>query len=501
VLEAELTAATGHANAGFRAEVEASREVLDVILAKRPPAPARELSGFARTYVDSEQALLAGHPHHPTPKWRSSPAAAWEQWAPELRTAFPLHWLAVPAELVADRALDGGFDRSAAVAQLLGADGARLSEAERALPVHPWQLQILRTDPHLGPLLRAALDRGVLRDLGRIGPDFHPTASVRTLYQPDADVFLKTSLDVRITNCLRRHELSELTGAVEMTRLLRAPAAEVRARHPGFALLDEPAARTVSLGGGPASRRLAGALGSICRSGLRPWVRPGEQVHLVGSVVAEHRDPVGTPTRLTDLVPAAADPPAWALEWWERYLRLLVAPVLRFWVRHGVVLEPHLQNVLVVVGADGLPTRVLVRDMEGTKLLHGRWREALGALPRDVAATMAYTEGAGRSRVAYCLLVNNLLEVAASVADLVAAAGGDGARSERAVWAVLRQVVAEAHRELDGAREVGALLTATHLPAKANLLLRWRGNPDRAATYVALPNPLVQDRSERTGDG
>jgi siderophore synthetase component len=217
--------------------------------------------------------------------------------------------------------------------------------------------------------------------------------------------------------------------------------------------------------------------------------------------VAEHRDPVGTATRLADLVPPGADPSAWALEWWERYLRLIVAPVLRYWVRHGVVLEPHLQNVLVVVGTEGLPTRVLVRDMEGTKLLRGRWREALAALPRDVAATMSYTEDAGRSRVTYCLLVNNLLEVAASVADLVVAAGGDGARCERTVFAVLRQVVAEAHRELDGAREVGALLTATHLPAKANLLLRWRGNPDRAATYVPLPNPLAQDSAQRTVDG
>ena len=39
--------------------------------------------------------------------------------------------------------------------------------------------------------------------------------------------------------------------------------------------------------------------------------------------------------------------PNTALNWWKAYLRLLVPPVLSAYFDHGLVLEPHLQNVLI----------------------------------------------------------------------------------------------------------------------------------------------------------
>ncbi len=61
------------------------------------PAPARE-AGAAGTdlFLTAEQALVLGHPLHPTPKSREGLTDAEAlRYSPELRGSFPLHWLAV----------------------------------------------------------------------------------------------------------------------------------------------------------------------------------------------------------------------------------------------------------------------------------------------------------------------------------------------------------------------------------------------------------------------
>ncbi|MFC5993696.1 IucA/IucC family protein [Pseudonocardia hispaniensis] len=493
---AELTLQTGYRNDEFVSQVSASRDALAEILATRPDVPWRVVGGIAGAYLDSEQALLGGHPRHPTPKWRSGDSGQWRRYAPEARTAFPLRWLSVPAEYVHDHVVDpwAHFDDQACTAFLLDAHRDRVGPDRRAVPVHPWQYRLIETDPELGPALQAALDCGVLHDLGEIGVPCHPTASVRTLYQPEADRFLKTSLHVRITNCLRKNASYELAGAVALTRLLELPCAEVAGAHPGFAVLAEPAARSVDLPGldpGP-RHRLLEALGTIVRSGLRDHVRPGERVHLAGTLAAEYPDPAGTGTRLVDLAVRAgtADLAGWAELWWRRYLSLLVAPVLRLWAEHGVVLEPHPQNVLVVVGSDQMPVRVLARDLEGTKLVGERHADALAVLPADVAGAISYDEPRAWNRIAYCLFVNHLAEFAGALTDLAAAAGPGADRFEQRLWEILAEVLAAVSAELGHPPRLRALLAGVPLPAKTNLLVRWERAADRHAGYVPFPHPM-----------
>ena len=62
----------------------------------------------------------------------------------------------------------------------------------------------------------------------------------------------------------------------------------------------------------------------------------------------------------------------WLLGWWEAYLRKIALPVLHALFGHGVVFEPHLQNVLVGVDSDGLPVQAILRDLEGVKLISPR---------------------------------------------------------------------------------------------------------------------------------
>ncbi len=462
-VQAELNALTGTANDEFPGQLASSHAGVTAGLAARATRPP----GRDR-YLESERSLLFGHRFHPTPKARSADRAAWRAYAPETGAAFPLRLLAVRRQRVAEeRAWPGAagpLDRLHPVP-----DGYRL------LPAHPWQYELLCGEP----LLRTALRRGDVLDLGPGGPVFAPTASVRTLAGDNG--FLKFSLNVRITNCLRKNARYELSGAVALTRLLGPVFDELARRHPGSAMLREPAYRSLALPGpgGDPDRGLLEGFGVIVREGLAGRLRPGVTALLAAAVADEY--PTG-PAHLTRL-PAGRDRRV-ATRWWARYLRLLVPPVLEAFFRHGVVLEPHLQNVLIGVDGDGMPAQVLLRDLEGTKLLAARHAAALAALPADVAGPLGYDEQRGWDRVVYCLLVNNAAETLAALADRHPGL-------EPRLWAEVRAVLAECATDAGRPDRLRALLAGAPLPAKANLLTRWHRRPDRAAGYVRLPSPLA----------
>lgn len=468
-VQAELSLRTGVRNDEFLEQVASSHLGTKAALtrgsaAARHSAPAGPLA----TYLESEQSLLLGHRFHPTPKARDGETGSWSAYAPEAAASFPLHHLAVREHLVAQETDQPGdaapLDRLRPVP-----DGYQL------LPAHPWQYAL-----HAGhPLLRAALDRGDVLDLGAGGPVCTPTASVRTLF--DGAAFLKFSLSIRITNCLRKNSRYELAGAVALTRLLEPALADLAARYPGAALLREPAYRSLALAGpdGAPDRTLFEALGVIVREGPAGRLLLGTTPLLAAAVADEY--PTG-PAHISRLLAGAGAEAA--LDWWARYLELLVPPVLAAYFDHGLVLEPHLQNVLVCVDGEGMPAQVLFRDLEGTKLVPEHHAEALAALPAGVAGPMTYDAGRGWDRVVYCLLVNHVAELLAALADL-------HPQTEAALWARVRGTLRSYAAQHGCPPRLCALIAGAPLPAKANLLTRWARKADREAGYVRLPSPLA----------
>ncbi|MFD8702005.1 IucA/IucC family protein [Kitasatospora sp. NPDC059648] len=458
----ELELRTGTVNEEFIDQVASSHHGVGAGLAERPAAgPDR--------YLESEQALLFGHRFHPAPKSRSAARGDWRHYAPESRAAFPLHHLAVRTELLAEESVD---EAAGTVLDGLG----DVPEGYRLLPAHPWQYQLIGEHP----LLRAALASGDVLDLGPRGEDFAATASVRTLYGSDA--FLKFSLNVRITNCLRKNAAYELTGAVALTRLLEPALADLARRFPGAAMLREPAFRTLALPGpdGRPDRALYEGFGLILREGFGGLLRPGVTPLLAAAVADEH--PTSS-AQVSRLLGGSSDGTA-ALDWWRRYLRLLLPPVLAAYFDHGVVLEPHLQNVLIGVDAEGRPAQVLFRDLEGTKLVPEQNGDILAALPPEVAGPMTYDAERGWDRVVYCLLVNHVAELLAALADR-------HPELEGALWQAVRDVLEEYAAAHGRPPRLRALLAGVPLPAKANLLTRWERKADREAGYVRLPSPLA----------
>lgn len=414
----ELHHRTGLTNPGLPAEMLDSRDAVAALLAARARATPPE-----DPYLRSEQSLLTGHPHHPAPKTRGGgPPESWLAYAPEAYARFPLVLLGLREDTVVEEGDTTALDA--------------LGEAPpgyRLLPAHPWQLDLART------ALAPAFADGRLIRLGTTAFDVRPTAAVRTLYAPERDLFLKVSLDVRITNDIRRLWRHDLLG------LRRTDAAVGKA----FEAAGGPAAWLSDRG-----YRTAGfafeELAVLVRDGLHAHVTPGATPLLAAGLVEGFE---GSP------LTGAADP----ARWWEAYLRAVVPPALAAFADHGVVLEAHLQNTLVAVDAAGLPVQALFRDAEGVKLLP------------DVE------RAAGWERLVYCLVVNHLTEVAAALAEHHP--GLDP-------WPAARRELAR--HDLP---EVRALLTAPTLPGKTNLLLRWTGADGADARYLPLPNPLAGTRT------
>ncbi|MFG2804686.1 IucA/IucC family protein [Streptomyces massasporeus] len=410
----ELRRHTGSSNHELPAEMLDSREAVAALLAARTGAtPPEDL------YRRSEQSLLTGHTHHPAPKARGGgPAAAWLPYAPEAYARFPMALLGLREDTVVEEGDTSALD-----------DLGTAPPGYRLLPAHPWQLDLAATE------LAAAFADGRLIRLGTTASDTWPTAAIRTLYTPAHDLFLKFSLDVRITNDIRRLWRHDLLA------LRRTDAAVCAA----FATSDGPPAWLGDRGYRTADFAFE-ALAVLVRDGFGDHLLPGATPLLAAGLV-EGFD--GSPLDRTP------DPDAW----WEAYLAQVVPPALTAFAEHGVVIEAHLQNTVVAVDADGLPVQALYRDAEGVKLLP------------DV------TRQAGWERLVYCLVVNHLVEIA-------------GALTERHPgldpWPAARR--AFARHDLP---EIPALLTSPTLPAKTNLLLRWTGADGADARYRPLPNPLA----------
>ncbi|MEO3802372.1 IucA/IucC family protein [Nonomuraea sp. B1E8] len=433
---AELRAGTGVGNDTLPAEILHSRDVTAALLAARrtavPPADP---------YLRSEQALVAGHRYHPAPKARGgSGPEAWLRYSPEAHASFALTLLGVPAEDLVEEGDTTGLD-------LLGFTPPGPGRLV-ALPAHPWQVELL-----------GGLRGGRLRRLGVTAAVAVPTASIRTVYLPEADLFCKFSLDVRITNDVRRLWLRDLRRLPVVADALDRAFDDLPCHLPRPAVLRDRGYRSARLGSDGGE-----GLAVIVRDGLREHVRPG-LTPLLSAAIAE-----GFPGNPLDGLGEEQ-----ALAWWGAYLDHVVPPLLHAYLRHGVVLECHLQNVLVAVDGQGMPAQAVFRDHEGVKLVADR-HPALRDAPL-VSRSYAW------ERLVYCLVTNHLREIAGSVA-----ARHPGLRAE--LWARARAVFAAAGRDHGDPGELRDLLSASYVPAKANLTLRWLGADGGDMRCVPVPNPL-----------
>ncbi|MFJ5707236.1 IucA/IucC family protein [Streptomyces sp. NPDC093105] len=463
---------------------ESVRRVATFIADRRAhPTPPPGVDGF----LDAEQALLLGHLNHPAPKSRDGVSDHDARaFSPELRGSFRLHWFAADPSVVSHDAVDGapslaGRDTVALLADLAG---QRPDDGRVLIPAHPWQARDL---PHR-PRVRALLASGALEALGELGPAWWPTSSVRTVYRPDADVMLKLSLGLRLTNSRRESTRTELRRGLEINRLLDAGHADdTFAAHPGFAITRDPAWIAVDEPGRPEGPEVTG-LDVAVREVPRDIARLRCLVGLVAPRPGLGRSALG------DLVAALG--PGAAEQWTADYTDHVLVPMLHLYAATGIGLEAHQQNTLVRLDERGRVTGATFRDNQGYYLAGSHLPGLLKRLGADSSTLAVVDDALVDDRLSYYLLRNQALSVVGCLAV-------DGLADERRLLAVLAERLRAALPGLaaagpDGDRLARRWLTADTLPCKGNLLTRLHGIDevlaplDAQSVYLDAPNPLQE---------
>ncbi|MFI5758654.1 IucA/IucC family protein [Streptomyces sp. NPDC051569] len=443
-------------------------------------------------FLGAEQALLLGHPFHPAPKSREEASdRELDAYSPELRGSFPLHWFAAHPEIVVGESADGRTPAEV-LRPLVAVAGLDLPTGMVAVPAHPWQARDILGRPEVAGLL----DAGLLRPLGPAGPAWHPTSSVRTVHRPDADVMLKLSLGMRITNSRRNNLRSEMRLGVRAARLLATgPAERLRAEHPEFGILRDFA--WVSAGAGDGETGLETAIRD------NPFTGAGLEGLCVAGLLAERTGPGdGTAPRHRALLSEAVARTARAhtlstaeasARWLSAYLDVLAVPLIRLQAWYGIALEPHHQNTLVALGADGLPCAGWYRDSQGYYVASSRADDVERLLPGAAdGLELVFDDAFVDERVAYYLGINNLL-------GLVGAFGALGLADEEALLRVLRARLEALRATEPGAKGLlDLLLDAPVLRCKGNYLTcvdgldELIGDVHTQSVYIDLPNPLAE---------
>lgn len=464
-------------------QIDNSRDFIKRLLQQAPdcqtaPTPAVD------AYISSEQQMSLGHAFHPAPKARVGfDAQQLQQYSPEFGAPFQLHYFAV-AQALFQHADNGTISGAQIINQDLP-EALNIPAGFQPIPCHPWQAGYIRSLAAVQQLLTD----GQLIDLGPQGQSFYATSSVRTLYSPASQHFYKGSLHIRLTNCLRKNAIYELETALYLSQLLEQQ--QLSQVFPDLQLLLEPGWATVNpqLDDPEQTVLVQEAFAMIFRSNFTADELSSYTPVVAGSLFSENpfgpnraRTLIGQYARRHDIAFNSA-----ALQWFQQYAEGLCLPVLYAYFERGLIFEPHLQNVLLGM-QDDAPQKVILRDMEGTKLVSEAWPlDAASPLSEQGQKAMRYNQAKGWQRVAYCLFINNLFQAVFYIA------GGDPILKHqlRAVLGEVLHSYLQQYPSSHAQQVLSDVLAGNTLPNKTNLLIRVQKQADKEAGYVPLANPII----------
>lgn len=445
-----------------------------------------------------EQAVVDGHPLHPCARVRGGMTTQElfsyaPEWAEEValrivaivRSSFAQYSSTRPT-LTSELRQWHPEAADAAGAHLLG---ARRDPADyELLPVHPWQLRRILPDRYAD-----ALARGRLIAIPGAQIRARPLLSLRTL-APAANrraAHIKTSVDIRLTTATRVISPATAHNGPIMSRLL----AEIGRRERSFGgrlvILSELASGSYRPAPGE-SVDGAASLAATIRESPECHTSAGEVALPVAALAA--RSPLNGRPLLADVLDELASTQgclrsAAVGQFLTRYCDCLFPALFALLSRWGIALEPHGQNVVVVL-RDGLPSRVLYRDFGSIRVSPIRLARSGVRLPALIGALPTDDEDELRAALFFPLLDTNLGQV---VAALARAGEIDASR----LWQLVAQRCRSAYTALTAdpaiaaaaSRDEAAMFGPT-LPAKSLLRVQLSANP-HASQWVAVPNPLA----------
>jgi siderophore synthetase component len=314
-------------------------------------------------YPLQEAQLGEGHPYHPC--FRSRIGFSIDdhrRYGPEFAEPIVLTWLAIARD-ASEVHLLPQLDYDTFIQSQLGPEEyhrllgrievlGRTPSHYRLLPVHPWQWEH-GVAPHFADWLAD----GTLLHLGPGRGEWMAQQSIRSLSRLGAEGRCNLKLPLAIANSSADRILSDhhVHNAPLISRWLDGICRNDAFLADGqrLAILAEPAGITVAM-----EHRREGAygmLGAIWRNAPESVLSEGEQVFPM--------------TALTTLTGEQLTISPWlerhgVERWVEALLEASAPPLLHLMMEHGVLLECHAQNTLLIL-RDGLPRRIAIRDLPG----------------------------------------------------------------------------------------------------------------------------------------
>ncbi|WP_028024571.1 IucA/IucC family protein [Enterovibrio calviensis] len=338
----------------------------------------KRLSRRSSSYSELEHQLDEGHPYHPSFKARTGfDDAAHRAFGPEAGNTFNLCWLAVRLphlkQMLPTKHTDFWLN------ELGPSQWNRLSGALRAhdetwdeyglLPIHPWQWQQLK-DKWLANHLE---NRNIIF-LG-IGADrYAATQSVRTLLNKYVPLHPNVKLPLNMVNTsshrnLAAHSVCLAPLVSQWLQNIISSDTELK----GLSILNEYAGARFSddsldLDLSPE----CGQLAVIYRESVEGHLKGGEEAVPFNAIMMVEND--GLPF-IADWVER------YGLDvWLEQLIEVAVTPIWHLLVKHGIGIEPHGQN-MVLVHRDGWPERIIVRDFHESVEYHESFIRDVDAVP------------------------------------------------------------------------------------------------------------------------
>ena len=340
-------------------------------------------------YAALESAIHEGHPYHPCFKARTGFSLEdHQQFGPEAGQSFQLVWLAVARNRVRSTlpvAEENFWQRELdkAVVLLLShrlrQQGGDASDYT-LMPMHPWQWENLKNSA-----LVAALTNREIIHLGAAGDYYQATQSVRSVLNVSNPLraTIKLPMNLVNTSSLRTLESHGVCSAPAISQWLQAVVRTdplFEKRYP-LALLDEYAG-TLYLPDTAQAAQLDGQVAAIWRESIEHYLMPDEQAVPFTALALTEAD--GRPFIDEWLDRYGMEP------WLNRLIQVAVLPVWHLLVKHGIALEAHAQN-MVLVHRDGWPQKIILRDFHESVEYVDDYLSARDYLPDFSALNPAYT--------------------------------------------------------------------------------------------------------------
>lgn len=348
-------------------------------------------------FLHSEQSLLVGHNMHPHPKSRLGFLAAdLELYGPEFRASFELNWLLVKSELIWQERSNSFGDQEWQIEFYPG----QVPKGFVALPVHPWQKNILFSHPDIAKYL----DQQLVFEGIKVHTKWFATSSMRSLFAFEKNYMLKFSMSVQMTNSIRHLQEKEVVrGMLIHDAFLTRTGRSFSEKYPRFKVMHEPLCLGI--------KDLQGHIipETIVLLRENPFIGSTKNAVMLSTLNQDH--PVHGFALLKECLKKCSP-----TLWFEHFIDEAIIPLIIAQADFGVMLGAHQQN-LVIALTDGLPSGAWFRDCQGT----GFSDLAIGGLFKDLVSSEKFLghvipTDAAKILFSYYLVINSVMSTIYSLA-------------------------------------------------------------------------------------